>query len=172
MTAPDDGSSRASPVIRPAARLLVIDPDDRLLLFRVEDPTIAVPVLWMTPGGGLEPGESYEQAARRELAEETGIDAPLGPCVWVRRHVSTFGGRWYDSSQRFYVVQSPTTDVVTDGWTEGERAVMTAHRWWTHVELVAGVPEPGGIFVPRRLAELLPPILAGMYPAEPIDSGV
>src|SRR3712207_4929974 len=137
-----DGSSPDSPITRPAARLLVISPDRRLLLLRIEDPTVAVPVLWITPGGGLEPGESYDQAARRELLEETGIDAPLGPCVWMRRHVSTYGGRWYDSSQRFYVVRVAVTDFADDGWTDEERAVITAHRWWSHAEIVAGVPEP------------------------------
>ena len=172
MTRSPDGSSRETPILRPAARLLVIDPNDRLLLFRIEDPTVSVPVLWMTPGGGLEPGESYEEAACRELSEETGIDAPLGPCVWVRRHVSAFGGRWYDSSQQFYVVRSPATDVSSDGWTDGERAVITAHRWLSQAELDAWDQVAGGVLVPRRLAELLPPILAGHYPAEPIDTGV
>jgi 8-oxo-dGTP diphosphatase len=36
-------------------------------------------VFWVTPGGGLQGRETYAQAARRELREETGLDQPLGP---------------------------------------------------------------------------------------------
>ena len=171
MTRSPDGSSRDAPILRPSARLLILDPNNRLLLFRIEGQTTE-PILWITPGGGLEPGESYEKAAVRELAEETGLDAPIGPCVWKRRHTFIFNGRWYDSRERFFVVRSPVARIADAGWTDEERTAITAHRWWSHAELVAWDPVTGGVFVPRRLAELLPPILAGAYPAEPIDTGV
>jgi len=53
--------------IRPAARAIVLDPDDRILLVRFEFPD---GMFWATPGGGIEPGETPEEAVRRELAEE------------------------------------------------------------------------------------------------------
>lgn len=75
--------------LHPAVRLLVLDDQQRLLLFHIHDgaplhvfyPEMSI--YWGTPGGGLEPGESFEQAARRELWEETGIQIEaVGPCVW------------------------------------------------------------------------------------------
>ena len=56
--------------IRPAARAIVLDPDDRILLVRFEFPD---GTFWATPGGGIEPGETPEEAVRRELAEEAGL---------------------------------------------------------------------------------------------------
>src|SRR5690348_760268 len=52
---------------RPSARLLVLDPLDRVLLFKFEHKkgALAGQSFWATPGGGLDPGESYSQAARR-----------------------------------------------------------------------------------------------------------
>ncbi len=63
-------------IVRPTARVLLFDADDRLLLFltRWHHLVDRVP-RWMSPGGGIEPGESEEVAARRELLEETGYEA-------------------------------------------------------------------------------------------------
>ena len=66
---------------RPAARLLVTDPAGRLLMFRFTAEGRAP--FWVTPGGAVDPGESFEAAARRELYEETGIEADPGPVVAV-----------------------------------------------------------------------------------------
>ena len=66
--------------LRSAARVIVIDDDDRLLLVRFEFPDGRA--VWATVGGGLEPGETHEDAARRELAEEAGLDCvDVGPPI-------------------------------------------------------------------------------------------
>ena len=57
--------------LRQAARAVLLDPDDRILLVRFEFPAAA---FWGTPGGGLDPGETHEQAILRELAEEAGLE--------------------------------------------------------------------------------------------------
>ena len=73
---------------RPAARILLVDrsgdaPGGHVLLFRFTPDDR--PPFWVTPGGAVDCGESYEQAAKRELLEEVGLDriaARRSPCGW------------------------------------------------------------------------------------------
>ena len=83
---------------RRAARVVLLDSDKRVLLLRARDPANrAKPPWWEIPGGGMEWGETSDEAARRELLEETGITAvEMGPCVWVQHAVFDFGGFHFD----------------------------------------------------------------------------
>lgn len=156
-----------APRHRPTSRLVVLDPQDRLLLLLVEDPKLWHPRFWITPGGGVEPGESFEQAAQRELWEETGIVAPLGPCIWSRRVLVPFDGGLVDMDERYFVVRVDAVEVGPGSPTAWEQEVLTAHRWWTLDDL----RQTDEVVAPRCLATVLPPILAGRYPAEPIAIG-
>jgi 8-oxo-dGTP pyrophosphatase MutT (NUDIX family) len=72
---------------RHSARLLVINPSQQVLLFHFQHKGDALDGQshWATPGGGLEPGESFEAAAVRELFEETGLNvAAVGASVAER----------------------------------------------------------------------------------------
>jgi len=135
---------------RPAARLLVLDPEDRLLMFRfaVNDRS----PFWATTGGACDPGESYEDAARRELLEETGFDQDPGVQV-ARREVEfiTLEGVPVSADERYFVVRVASTDIATHGHTELERRVVKGWRWFTRTEL-ADWPEK--IF-PQDIVEML-----------------
>ncbi len=148
---------------RPVARVLVISDDLRLLL--LQGVAVGSDPWWVSPGGGLKPEESFEAAAARELFEETGFSAPLGPCVWTRHHRYEWYGKPHDQYERFFVAQAvPMVEPVpvrADGYIVG-------HRWWTLEEIRAATDR----FSPRRLADLLPPILRGKYPVTPFDAGV
>ena len=148
---------------RAAARILLVDHSSRLLLLHAEEPASGHR-FWLAPGGGLRPGERFEDAARRELREETGLEASIGPWVWTRRHVGLWNGeQTFDVYERFFVA---TTDDVRVKPAAQDRYVRS-HRWWT----VAEIQESDEDFAPRRLGELLGDIVSGNYPGAPIDCG-
>jgi 8-oxo-dGTP pyrophosphatase MutT (NUDIX family) len=162
-TTPND----VTPRHRPTSRLVVLDSHDRLLLLLVEDPKLWHPRFWITPGGGVEPGESFEQAAARELWEETGIVAPLGACVWSRRLLVPFDGALIDMDERYFVVRADAAEIAPGRPTAWEQEVLTAHRWWSLDELT----RTDEVVAPRCLPLVLPPVIAGPYPPEPLPIG-
>jgi 8-oxo-dGTP pyrophosphatase MutT (NUDIX family) len=159
-------------IVRPAARVVLLDEQDRILLFRFvshgghENPGRSV---WITPGGGLEPGETFEEGARRELWEETGLSLDPGPQIWRRTHRMTFNGAELELQERYFLVRTAACAVDRTNWTPEEHLGMLEDRWW-EVDAIAR-NEAREYFAPRRLAELLRPLLLGKLPAEPIDTG-
>ena len=149
-----DASGVALRALRPAARIILLDADGRVLLFRFDPPDR--PPFWVTPGGALDPGESYDDAARRELFEETGIDADCGPQVAQRMaEFITIEGAPVLADERYFRVILPEgvhPDAVhAGGHTELERKVMTSWRWFDAAAL-ASLDEP---WFPHDLPELI-----------------
>ncbi len=157
------------PIDREAARILLIDPAAQILLQEVQASDSGATV-WIAPGGGLEPGETHEAAALRELAEEVGqAPAQLGPCVWVRRHEFVFRGTHYRQSERFFLARIERFEVDSSRMDEIELEIVRGHRWWRVEELEAA---PTGTLAPRSLARQLRPLLEGNIPKHPMDVGI
>jgi len=119
---------------RPAARILLTDPAGRVLLFRFTPDDR--PPFWCTPGGALDPGESYAEAARRELREETGLDLDCGPEI-ARRQVEfvTIEGVPVSADERYFAVRTDVTDIDCGGHTDLELSVMCEWRWFDRDQL-------------------------------------
>lgn len=136
--------------IRRAARLIVLDPEGRALMFRYDVP--GRDPFWVTAGGECEPGESFEDAARRELFEETGIAADPGPEIArMTPEFVTVEGEPVQADERFFFVRVAKAEIDTSRHTLQEQRLVTQHRWFTRAEL-ADWPEA---MFPANLAEMI-----------------
>jgi 8-oxo-dGTP diphosphatase len=159
--------------LRPSARGIILDEDDRILLCRFQFARDGrAVVVWATPGGGVEPGESLLAALRRELMEEVGLqiqDEP--PHVWHEEIVRAGHAAGYDGvTNDYFLVRVPAftpRGTLTDEQLAAEN--VTGLRWWSLAD-IAGY-QGSDLFGPRDLGALLEALLRDGRPSEPVRLG-
>jgi 8-oxo-dGTP pyrophosphatase MutT (NUDIX family) len=153
------------PLRRDSARVIVLDGAGRVLLLETYDDHDDRPAFWLTPGGGVEVGESLAATAARELAEETGIQVPpdaLGAPVAVARGEWTFRSTRLVGEDWFFALVTDEVTVRTDGWTPLEREIHRGWRLWSVDELDA----TDAVVLPAGLAGLARRLACGWRPAD------
>ena len=145
---------------RNAARVVLVA-DGRVLLQHGFDPGRSeAGTWWITPGGGVNEGESVEDAAVREVLEETGLHLSpeqLGPVMATRVAYFDFDGRRFRQSESFFAVHVETFTPEHHGWDEVEQRALLDHRWWSVAELRA----TDETVYPSELADVVQAVIDG-----------
>jgi 8-oxo-dGTP pyrophosphatase MutT (NUDIX family) len=138
---------------RLTSRVLLFDREGRVLLFLTKAPDSRDLARWLTPGGGVDPGEDHRDAAYRELFEETGLTGvDLGEPVWAHDFDVQWDSADHDTGHaEFYTAVVDRFEPSTENWTDDERVEVYEHRWFTADELAATTDR----YEPAELIELV-----------------
>ena len=138
---------------RLTSRVVLYDREGSVLLFLTKAPDSSGSARWLTPGGGVDPGEDHETAAYRELFEETGLTGiPLGEPVYAHDFDVVWDSADHDTGHAvFYAATVDNFVTSQEGWTDDEKVDVLQHRWWTLSELIA-TDEP---YEPAELVNLV-----------------
>jgi len=155
-----DASKLGEGAFRATSRVLLIDPNGAVLMFLQYGKDHAVSPRWITPGGGVDPGESHDQAAIREVFEETGLALETVPAAFLDEDFAP-DPRWHPYQRghwAWYDVRVDRFEPMRDGWTDEERADVVEWRWMTADELAAEAydvePETLPMMLRQRIEEL------------------
>lgn len=158
--------------VRNTARILLLNERDRLLLFKMEDIRVTSkhnprgePV-WFPPGGGVEGNETFQEAAKRELWEETGLKEQVkwGPLVWIRNVNLFVNKKETHFVEYYYFARTTGTRISMEHFTDTEKGNYRNHYWWSLDELQISKE----LIFPKQIVKQLPPLLQGKFPESPV----
>ena len=151
---------------RETVRALILSPEPAVLLVHLVLPDRN---FWITPGGGIAPGESHHDALHRELREELGRDGfDIGPHIWTREGHYNWRGEIIAEREYFYLVRSEQFEADSSGNpVPHERELLAEFRWWPATE----IPHRSRLFAPMRLGALVADLLEKGPPARPVNTG-
>jgi 8-oxo-dGTP pyrophosphatase MutT (NUDIX family) len=159
---------------RNSVKVLLLNDKNELLLMCAEDPATTTVGgeyhgrFWFPIGGEVESGESIQEAALREIYEETGIkeeEVELGPIVWYGEFDLVLGGTLTHLKQIFIVAKTKKTNIALSKPTEWEKTVVKKIAWFSYEE----IKNSDEVIYPVLLSEYLPDILLGKYPKKPLE---
>ena len=158
---------------RPSARMILLDPQDRLFLFKVHQPSVYDPKdpfldpFWIMVGGLVDPGEEFSQTAMREAREETGLVIQDVRHVWSRERIMQWRDKLVKHREQFFLGRSDTSEVDTSGLDDREKSWTLDHRWWSADEIAASSER----FEPVDLGQRLKVLLRDGPPDSPVSFG-
>ena len=144
---------------RQAVRAIVLTPEREILMMQIREPGGDQP-FWITPGGGIEAGETFDATLRRELKEELGLEVfDIGPLLWRRQHTFNWGEKRYCQREEYRAVHVTRFQPMMSDATEAQ--VLQQFRWWPLADMAASVET----FTPLTLADIVTRYLAEGAPA-------
>jgi len=130
-----------------------MDPTGAVLLFMTQAPDSSGFHRWITPGGGVDPGESHYEAALRELHEETGkrCESVKGP-IWTYDFEVSFDQADHDRGHaEYFFLSTERFEPVSELWTAEEHVDVTAWGWFSAAEIESS----GDPYEPAHLPTLV-----------------
>ncbi len=146
----------AVPGLRNTSRIVLMDPSGAVLLFKTMAPDSSGLSRWITPGGGVDPGESHPEAALRELFEETGRRfADAGDPVWTYDFEVSWDQADHDRGHaEYFLVRTERFEPTNEFWTAEEHHDVSDWGWFSAEEIRRSATPHEPQFLPDLVSRL------------------